>query len=252
MVRTTKGRRRRLGNRKDAIGAGQDGVNSPRASGANRSALDRLQSQVDGGAEYGLFPAIDLELVSDAPITILVSPRLRENRADLSAALGFIASKSLQKRIGGTEVLFRAVEITKLGQVIRTGCDVVPSNAPLFASDYASKAWEYGGTNKVVMVFERARLQETFKKVRSSEAPEILRRIRSEYPSAKEIDRDWLWFSRLPLGDGRIATVYETDYSFFIPGNPQEALLMVFLVGTDRDRLRTEFLKQTETLALKP
>src|SRR3954465_10973972 len=51
----------------------------------------------------------------------------------------------------------------------------------------------------------------------------------------------------LPLGDGRIETTYETEYSFFIPGDPHEALLMVFLTGNDRNMLRTEFLRQSKT-----
>lgn len=207
--------------------------------------LDSLQTEIDSGAEFGLFPAIELELLSDAPVTFLVSSRNREN-ADLSAALEFIVNKIYPEFDHAPTALFRSVELPRLGQIIQSGCDVVPTSAPLFASTFASKAWEYGGPDKVVMAFDPARLQATFKKVRKSESPALLDQLRIEYPSAKEMDQDWLWFSKLPPGDGRMGTAYETKYSYFIPGNPREALLMVFLVGNDRELLYTEFLSHTK------
>ena len=221
---------------------------APGAPASRNVLIDDLQREVDAAAEYGLFPPIELESLADSPITILISPRLNENGQDLSSALEFIASKLIPRCDSTRNLLFRAVELTRLGQVTNFGCDVAPSTAPIYASESAKKALEYGN---VVMVFDPARLDKTFAKVLKSECPATLRRLSKEYPSVKVIEEDWLWFSKLPPGDGRIGTGYEMDYSFFIPGNPHEALLMIFLIGNDRDMLRAEFLRYTSSSPIR-
>ena len=218
---------------------------APGPLGSRPPPLDLLQSRVDGAAAYGIGQPAYLEVLADAPYTILVSPHRPANYSDLGATLQFIAGEVLQRSADAPEVLFRSVELSRLHQVIHTGCDVVPSNAPLFASQCASKALEYGGPEKVVMVFDPARLEKTFKKVRKSEPPEFLDQLRADYPSAMELNQEWIWLSKLPPGDGRIGTAYETECSFFIPGKPHEALLMLFLTGNDRNMLQTEFLRHT-------
>ena len=208
-----------------------------------RRLSDDLQRQVDAAAAHGLFSPIEVEALATAPLTISVAPRTDGNPNDLDFALWFIASKLLPTIAASQAVLFRGVHLSSLGHVISNGCDVAPSTAPLFASDSAQKALEYGC---VVMVFDPAKLEKTFKKVRKSEPASTLHQLREEYASETELDEDWLWFSKLSPGDIRIGTLYESEYSFFIPGNPHDALQMIFLVGNDRDVLRADFLRCTE------
>jgi hypothetical protein len=218
---------------------------TPRNSSSPNLPLDELQAEVDAMAGEGLFTPIEVEVLAAAPITILITPRSGENNNDLSSALNFIANKLFRSSDSARSFLFRGVKLTRLSQIMSTGCDVIPSTAPIYASPYPWKALEYGN---VVMVFDSTKLDKTFRKVSKSESPATLSRLREEYPYVKE-DGDWLWFSTVPPGDGRMGTIYESYYTFFIPGDPREALLLLFLVGNDRNALRAEFLKCTKTLS---
>jgi hypothetical protein len=211
----------------------------------DRMPLDQLQGHIDESVKWGVCSDVDLAILADTPYTILVTFRTPKKSAELMGGLKFIASKALQRKVDAPALLFRSVDIEQLGQVFRTGCDVVPSDAPLYATEYGGKALEYGGTDKVIMVFDPSKLQKTYKRASRAESTEVLNQLRKEYPSVIEIDPDWLWFSKLPPGDARIGSSYETEYSFFIPAAPREALLMVFVVGNDRHSLRAEFLRQT-------
>jgi hypothetical protein len=204
--------------------------------------LPDLQRQLDTAASYFAFRSVPLEVLTETPLTILISQPCQNCSENLAVCLEFLAKKALRTDLKSPDLLFRGVELSRLATIIQTRCDVVPSHTPLSAG-YAGKALEYGRANKVVEVFDSQKLERTFKKVRRSEAPEILDQLRQNYPSLKEVDSEWLWFSKLPPGDFRIGTGYEIEYSFFIPGNPAEALLMVFLVGENPEELRAEFLK---------
>jgi len=205
-----------------------------------------LQQQLDKAAGYFGFPTVRIEVLTEAPLTILVSQPGKNSADALDHCLSFVAGKALGRTEDDPNLLFRCVELSRLGQIIQTGCDVFPSHSPLYAA-CSGKALEYGGSNKVVQVFDPDKLQKTFMRVRKSEAPYLLERLNQAYPSSKEIDDEWLWFSKLPPGDFRIGTGYEMEYSFYIPGNPIEALLMIFLVGGETNDLRAEFIKSTSS-----
>lgn len=202
-----------------------------------------LQRQLDQAAGYFGFPSVQLEVLAEDPFTILVSTPGQNGVSALDHCLSFLAGKALRRGEDDLHLLFRCVALTRLGRIIRTGCDVVPSNAPIYAA-CSGKALEYGGFNKVLQVFDPTKLEKTFTKVHKSEAPDVLEPLYQSHPSVKVMDGDWLWFSKLPPGDFRIGTAYEIEYSFYIPGDPLEALLMIFLVGGDTEELRVEFLKQ--------
>lgn len=226
--------------------ANEPRFNLLRATGASLLLADNLQKEVNAAADFRIFPSIDVEVLATIPITLLISPRAQDTSRDqLNSALEFIAEKLLQRSLEAEAVLFRGVEQSRMEQVTGSGCDVVPSCAPFFASEDANKALEYG---ELVMVFDPKELDKTFRKVLKSESPETLARLRVEYPSEMEMDEDWLWFSKFPQGDGRIGTLYESDYAFCIPGDPHKALLMFFLIGKDRNALRAEYLRCKELL----
>lgn len=213
---------------------------TPRAAAFQKLQLSEIQTEVDAAADYGLFPAIEVEVLADVPVTLLVSPKAGGSKGELNSALEFIASRLFGGSGSKRPCLFRGVELDRLSQIVSTGCDVIPSTAPIYASPHAAKALEYGD---VVMAFDLAKLEKTFREVSKSENPETLDRLRQEYPTVLEMDGDWLWFSKLPPDDERTGTIYESYYTFFIPGDPREALLLLFLIGTDRDALRTQFLQ---------
>jgi hypothetical protein len=208
--------------------------------------LSDLQTELNAASDFGLFPAINVELLANQPVTLLLTPRNGGRRDDLSRALGFIGSRLFSHRDEAPHFLFRGVGIKRLAQVMRTGCDVTPSTAPIYASQYPSKAMEYG---EVIMAFDPDKLDRTFRRVSKSESPETLKQLKEEYPTLLEVDGH-LWFSRLPPDDGRTGTTYESYYSFFIPGDPRQALLMLFLIGDDPAALRTEFVKCERELSL--
>ncbi len=199
--------------------------------------LGELQARVNDASQYGLFPAIDVEVLANVPLTILIKPRKGGHSSEVSDALGFIASELFPLGDESLKPLFRGVELKRLGHIMGTGCDVLPSTAPIYATPYPAKALEYGD---VVMAFDPSKLDKTFRRVPKSENPDTLLRLKLEYPTMLEVDDD-LWFSRLPAGDGRTGTIYESIYTYFIPDEPREALLVVFLIGDSADALRAEF-----------
>jgi hypothetical protein len=213
---------------------------APLAPKSIESPIEDLQRQVDAASEFGLFPPIDVEVLGFAPTTILVSPRanVKSDDSDLSGALGFIADTLFPRQSTARDKLYRGVELHRLGQVSRFGCDVTPSTAPIYASEYPKKALEYG---ELVMVFDSARLDRTYRDVPKSENPRTLSRLREKYPTVIEKDGNRLWFSMLSPDDNRTGTIYEGYYTFYIPGDPHEALLMLFLVGKDPNALRSAF-----------
>ena len=233
----------RTPHREDATGMNQNEPNcTPPPPESFNVLIDDLQNEVDAVSKLGLFPPTDVEVLASTPITILVSRRasVRSNESDVSDALDFIADKLLLRQGTAQNILFRGVSRNRLGQIVTFGCDVTSTTEPIFASVYPKKALEYG---ELVMAFDSARLDKTYRKVPKSESPETLNLLRKEYPTVIEEDGNWLWFSRRPPGDGRTGTIYESYYTFFIPGDQHEALLMIFLVGNDRNALRAEFLQ---------
>jgi hypothetical protein len=199
--------------------------------------LGELQARVNDASQHGLFTAIDVEVLANVPLTILITPRKGGRRSEVEDALGFIASELFPLGDESLKPLFRGVELTRLGHIMTTGCDVLPSTAPIYATPYPAKAMEYGD---VVMAFDPSKLDKTFRRIPKSENPDTLLRLKQEYPTMLEVDDD-LWFSTLPPGDGRTGTIYESVYTYFIPGEPREALLMLFLICDDADALRAEF-----------
>ncbi len=207
------------------------------AGGKRPLPLGELQAKVNDAAQAGLFPAIDVDVLANSPLTVLITPRKGERRSEVGDAFRFIASQLVRLREEYPQLLFRGVSLERLSIVIGTGCDVSPTTAPIHATPYPAKAMEYGD---VVMAFDPAKLDRTYRKVPQSENPDTLLRLKQEYPTMLEMEGD-LWFSRLPADDVRTGTIYESIYTYFIPGEPREALLVVFLIGDNADALRAKF-----------
>lgn len=133
-------------------------------------------------------------------------------------------------------VEFRGVELGRLPVILATGVDVEPATAPIFASDF-HKAWEYGGWPKVVMAFDGDHLQPTHCEIIISDttADEITR-LMAAYPTCiHDPAGERLWLTRFPETDTRAASPYEAEYARWIPANPFDALLAVFVFLPEDD-----------------
>lgn len=207
-----------------------------------------MQKEVDKAADFGLFPSIELEFLGDSPVAISVAPTSGELDSNFCNALTFILDKLLGDSANGSKVLFRAVRLANLERTLTTGCDVVPSDSPIFASEFVGKAFEYGGGNKAVLAYDATLLKKTFLRVKKTELRDDLL---LQYPHVVELDEEWLHLSRL-LGTGRFGESYEEDYAYWIPSDPLEALRVVFLVGTDLNELRSAFAAAIDKRSLLP
>jgi hypothetical protein len=139
----------------------------------------------------------------------------------------------------------RGVEAHRLPVILATGCDVEPSDSPLFASSL-EKALEYGHQgNQVIQVFHHEALEISWRE-RSAALPDEERKdIEKDYPTViPSIDGSSLWFTRLSPDDNRAATSYERAYGRWIPGNPAEALSALILISSDPNHF-SEYFEQT-------
>ncbi|MGV0853039.1 hypothetical protein [Mycolicibacterium phlei] len=149
--------------------------------------------------------------------------------------------------------VFRGVSPERFLNVLITGVDVEPTDAPIYCAEF-DKAWEYGGTSvgesaRLIMALDRSKLERTFTTLPSSATPEEIATVRETYPYQHAEHQGELWFSRID----RYFPAYEVPYGYWIPGDATEALLAIFLVGDDdfwRDemtRVHALFTKMLES-----
>lgn len=150
---------------------------------------------------------------------------------------------------------YRGTRIDRLAQVLRTGIDVEPPDSFFFVADSFNKALEYGGWPKVILFLDPSFLQNTYCEIPSSTPAEEVERLRIQYPTIlPSVDGASLWLSRLPPGDRRIATPYESDYARWIDGNQLAALkgIIIFSCGTgEESRIIADYAKQLHPTAVR-
>jgi hypothetical protein len=202
--------------------------------------LKNLSKNVATTSKLGFCPIVNFEVLADQPICVALTPETGECKKEVEFSLVYIARKLSNSDLT-RKFLFRGVKLERLESVVTSGCDVTPTTARIFAADTPNKALEYG---EVIMVFDATKLEKTFVEVPKSESSQILNRLRSEYPTELEKGGS-LWFSKLPPEDFRVGTLYEGCYSYYIPGDAREALLMIFLVGDDKHKLLSDYVRHT-------
>ena len=179
---------------------------------------------------------MNVQVIAESPkplIAISYSAGLEERiLADVLSNISHTLAQHLtDKRAVWTYA--RGVTLDRLPVVMQTGVDVTPTTAPIYVSDIA-KALEYGGPQKVLILFKRTALDRTFRAVDATLDPTELAALRTTFPTiAHSQDGSTLWLSRLPEGHRHRAKSFEMDYIRWIPGDPWEALLAVFVLGTD-------------------
>ena len=139
----------------------------------------------------------------------------------------------------GINSLVRGTSYTNLDTILTTGVDVVPSNAPIFCTQFPEKAMEYGRdeqntTSRMILLFyDRKKLERTFIEI-SSETPQSdIQELAKTYPTIEDSkDGSKIWLSRLQKTDTRRTTDYEYQYAYWIPEDPFDALVWVILLGS--------------------
>jgi hypothetical protein len=127
--------------------------------------------------------------------------------------------------------MYRAVSLDSLDHVLRTGIDVVPTDAAIWAADDPKKAMEYGGNDKAILVLDGTRMKRSFCELESNASPEAIMATELVFGSDFDITTDGArWYSRLPRADRRRCSAYEIAYGWYVPGNPSAALAAVIIV----------------------
>lgn len=167
-----------------------------------------VQIQISGLKDHGRFP-----------------PWYTRQGRVLPQLFGADQAKTLTARC-----LWRGTSLVHLDRVHATGIDVDPPTGPFFAGGFY-KALEYGGWPKLVLALDRERLDPCWREVVLSDVSERdLDDFEKTFPTRlPSPDGSRAWFSKLPEGDRRLASAYEREYGFWIPG-PSPAVLRAALV----------------------
>jgi len=133
---------------------------------------------------------------------------------------------------------FRGISLDRLSVVLRTGIDVEPSDSPIYA-DFLDKAWEYGGVPKLILALDLSGLERTFKEIPADTPAGEVARLQERYPTLlpPSAGGTTIWLSRLAECDPHIATPYEYNSAWWIPGDPFTVLKCALLFGRHSDDL---------------
>jgi hypothetical protein len=132
---------------------------------------------------------------------------------------------------GGAGDTCRGVSLDRLSAILANGCDVEPTDAPIFTG-YLDKAFEYGDWPKVIQVFHATSLERSFIEIRADLSDPVASEATKDYPTRiVSEDGEWFWCSRLEASDRRAGSAYEEAHGKWIPGDAWEALAACFIIA---------------------
>ncbi len=123
-----------------------------------------------------------------------VAERVRGPGVPFAGALSALETWSIAVMIdsapaeGAHWVTFRGVPLARLADVLRTGIDVTPTDAPIFGTDGVDKAFEYarpvgGGTGPgLILALRGPHLERTFRDLDADASPAEIAVTRETYP----------------------------------------------------------------------
>jgi hypothetical protein len=120
-------------------------------------------------------------------------------------------------------IICRSVSLDRLPYVLENGIDV-PLGEPLWAEIGLSKAWEYGGSHKLLMVLNKEALTPSYVVLPLDTPEEQLEYHKRQYPNVERRERE-IYLSRLPL-----EKVPYGDYAYFPAGDPRACLVALIIV----------------------
>lgn len=131
----------------------------------------------------------------------------------------------------------RCVGLERLPMILQHGVDVFPTNSVIWADTTAGKALEYGGDEKVMMLFNEDHTKPAYRTIPATTPQNELEELRILYPTINpSADGSTLSLSRLPKNDTRTAN-YDIFFGRWIPGDPFEALAGLVLFGRDLQKM---------------
>ena len=130
----------------------------------------------------------------------------------------------------GLAVVSRGVSLDRLQFVLENGIDV-PPGAPLWVEIGIEKAWEYGGSPKLLLVLAQEALQPAHLVLPSSTPEQELEVYKTQYQTVlRREDRGEIYLSRLKPTDRRVGSGYEQAYCRFPAGDPRNCLVAIIIV----------------------
>jgi hypothetical protein len=186
-----------------------------------------------------LDPTKDVELVAVAPCPVLICPgvygELVAADLDMLATCYAIETVRAAKRF----LQYRGVTLERLPVVLRSGCDVEPSDRPFVSEERIAKALEYGGREQLILVYDPRRLTPAWV-ILDADCPATKRAdLEKVYPTVVWENGESTKLSRLSPKEYHGGIGYD-DYAQWIPADPFEALLMIIAIARPEYPLMSE------------
>jgi hypothetical protein len=186
-----------------------------------------------------LDPTKDIELAAVAPCPVLVCAgvygELVADDLDMLAMCYAIETVRSAKRC----LQYRGVALERLPIVLRSGCDVEPPDRPFWSAERIEKALEYGGLEKVVLVYDPRRLTPAWVIIDADCPVQQRADLERLYPTVVWEKGESTKLSRLPQSEYHGGIGYD-DYARWIPADPFEALLLIIAIARPEYPLASE------------
>lgn len=193
-------------------------------------ATDRLRVRLEVPGWGASFPEVPYEPLRSDPFPVWLASN-SETPSSRHPVVRELELSLLRERV---IVKYRGVSLERMWQVLTTGVDVEPTDAPIFCSDDIHKAFEYGGAPSsgnprgCVFGLRSTALQRSYTSVRRDRSPDEIDRVREIYPYETESnDDEYIRLSRIS-GLGRNLS-YEGAYGYWVPGDAMEAIVALFV-----------------------
>jgi len=183
-----------------------------------------------------------IEIAAVAPCPVLMRPgQTAETIADDLATLSMCYGIEVI-RAGKRLLQYRGVALNRLPTILRTGVDTEPAHGVFWSSDRIGKALEYGGRDKVLLVFDPRRLRPA-SIVLDGECPREERcEVERMYPTVVWETGQSTKLSRLPASEYHGGIGYD-HYAYWIPDDPFDALMLIIAVAPPECPLVSEVLR---------
>jgi hypothetical protein len=177
-----------------------------------------------------LDPTKHVELAAVAPCPVIICPgvygEIVADDLDMLAMCYAIETVRAAKRF----LQYRGVALERLPVVLRSGCDVEPSDRAFWSAERLEKALEYGGPEKVVLVYDPRRLTPAWVIIDADCPAQERANLERLYPTVVWENGQSKKLSRLPPSEYHGGIGYD-DYAHWIPADPFEALLLIIAIA---------------------
>lgn len=194
---------------------------------------------------------MDFELITQEPrpvILVTIKPEEANTHLDWYEVCQGIesvdAGLSLNDALGSA---FRGVAFKRLPVVMATGIDAEPSDREIYV-DLFSKALEYGGWPKLMLLLDHDRMAWTTRRLTEDMSPEEVAELRRVYPGET---KDHLGRTVLFRTQRGTLDAYDLSHGRWIPGDPMQVLKALLVIhhaadGMTDEEIRRDVLRHAE------